>query len=166
MKFNIRKPLFLFLFFLVLSVFALGTNGCSVGSAGIQTALGLYLEFGEGGYSGVPSGLPFASLACKITWPPSNSIVEFGDVIWIYGVVFREGVPVDTFPWGELEWLVDGRPIGKAYYVYDRTYPEVWVRFPFDTRVFGPGWHYVSFTALDMRDVVHPVLDSICLVIG
>jgi hypothetical protein len=147
------------------AIFLLLISGCSVGSNGFGFGPFWYSDPGpSGGYSGFNSDLPSGNLGCKITYPPSGTKAGWEQTIWIYGVIWRQDVYVDTYQWTGPQWYVDYGKIGENYYFIDRSSPEVWVRFPLDGRVFGPGQHTISLQASDNRDGgIFPISDSIII---
>jgi hypothetical protein len=159
-----KKPIYKFIFILLLLSFS---TGCSITSKGFGFGPFWYSDPGpSSGYQGTPSGLPLGTLGCKITYPPSYTKAKWDQTIWIYGVVWREGMNVDAYPWEGPEWAVDFGKIGSGYYFYDELIPEIWVRFPFDGRTIGPGQHQITLTAWDNRDGgSFMVQDSIILLV-
>jgi hypothetical protein len=129
--------------------------------------LGYYFDPGpSAGYSRPPSDLLFTQLGCEITYPPGFLRAKWDETIWIYGVIWREGTDVDEYAWSGPEWKVDGGRIGESFYRYDRTYPEVWVRFPFEGYVIGPGQHEITLTVWDRFGGGYlPVTDTVYIII-
>jgi len=159
MKPIVRMALGLFLQGLLLL-----TMGCTIGSDGWGAVT--YPSGPGGGYQGPPSGLPRGSLGCEITYPKDHASFDWEQTIWVYGVIWREGYLMDAYPWEGPQWEVDLGKIGESYYMYDQLSPEVWVRFPFNGRVFGPGRHDIALTAWDARySDPFPVTDTISVIL-
>ncbi|MCX6645276.1 MAG: hypothetical protein NTY09_02805 [bacterium] len=148
---------------LTTAILLLLISGCSVGSNGFGFGPFWYSDPGPtDGYSGPYSDIPSGNLGCEITYPPSGTKAGWEQTIWIYGVVWRQDVYADTYPWTGPLWYVDNGQIGENYYFFDRSRPEVWVRFPLDGRIIGPGQHTITLQAWDNRGGgVFPISDSI-----
>lgn len=139
------------------------TSGCSVSSTGFGFGPFWYSDPGPGeGYSGPWSDIPSGNLGCEITYPPSGTKAGWEQTIWIYGVVWRQDVEVNYYSWSGPTWYVDNGKIGENYYIFDRINPEIWVRFPLDGRIVGPGQHLITLRAVDNRGGGNfPVSDTI-----
>lgn len=138
-------------------------SGCSIGSTGFGFGPFWYSDPGSGGgYTGPYSDLVSGNLGCEITYPQSGVKAGWEQTIWIYGVIWRQDVGVDTWPWTGPEWYVDNGKIGESFYFFDRTSPEVRVKFPLDGRIIGPGQHSITLQAWDNRGGgVFPISDTI-----
>jgi hypothetical protein len=148
---------------IILSVAITFLPGCSVSSEGIGFGPFWYSDPGpDNGYSGRGPDLPLGYLGCEITYPSSGVQAGWEQMIWVYGVIWRQDVGLSSFPWEGPEWYVDNGRIGESYYIFDRISPEVWVRFPLDGRVIGPGQHSITLNACDHRSGGNfPVSDTI-----
>ncbi len=149
----LSKTAHLAFFLLIILLIVPTVSGCVVGTTGWSgSGYEFYVEPGPGGgYTQPPTGHPYGVLGCRITWPENFSRIDYRDTIYIYGVIWRSGMAVDAFMWEGPEWTVDGGRIGELYYQYDRFYPEVRIRFPFQASIIGPGEHRVTLVAWDMR---------------
>ncbi|HDS29455.1 MAG TPA: hypothetical protein ENN67_00280 [Firmicutes bacterium] len=149
------------------SLVAVLLSGCGFGSSDFGMSLGYYMNPGPSiGYYRPPTDLFYSQLGCEITWPPNFTRAKWDETIWIYGVIWREGAAVDMYSWDGPEWRVNNERVGESFYRYDKTFPEVWVRFPFDSFINGPGQHRVTLTAWDRISGGYiPVYDSITIVV-
>jgi hypothetical protein len=143
---NVIPQSILLLFLLTAGLFQ---AGCTIGSIGL-----------------IDPGFPQGNLRCEITGPPTFSHFHYNDYVWIYGIVYREGADVESYPFDGPLWHVDSGTINPDYYIFDSLYDVVEVRFPFDASFFGPGKHTVTLTAQDYGDSFSGrASDSITLII-
>jgi hypothetical protein len=127
----------------------LAVTGCTFGSNGIS-APGFHLYVAPGdGYQNHHTGLPVGSLGCEITWPEDFTSIPYENFAWIYGVVFREGTDLGSEPWDGPEWYVDNQLVPSTRYQFDNDYPEIWVRFPLDSKEIGVGIHDIELRVWD-----------------
>jgi hypothetical protein len=138
-------------------------SGCSIGSAGVIVGP---FSYGTDDPSGYPSNLPFGSLSVDITYPRNGEVFFWDSRIVVTGVIRRQDMDVDEYPWIGPVWSVDFGKIGENYYFYNKTYNELWVEFILDGKIMGPGMHIITLRAWDNRDGgTYPVGDTINIVL-
>lgn len=158
-----RKILKITVLLIFLIMMALVMSGCSIGSAGVIVGP---FSYGTGDPSGHPSNLPFGSLGVKITYPRNGEVFFWDSRIVVTGIIRRQDMDVDEYPWIGPVWYVDFGKIGEYYYFYNKTYNGLRVEFILDGKIMGPGMHSITLRAWDNRDGgTYQVEDTIIIVL-
>ncbi len=138
-------------------------SGCSIGSAGVVVGP---FSYGTDDSSGHPSNYPHGSLSVEITYPQQGEVFFWDSRIVVTGVIWRQGMDVDEYPWTGPYWHVDFGKIGENYYFFNKTYNKLWVEFILDGKIMGPGMHRITLRAWDNRDGgTYQVEDAINIVL-
>lgn len=144
-----RKILKITILSIFLIMLMLVMSGCSISSAGVVVGP---FSYGTDDSSGHPSNLPFGSLGVEITYPRNGEVFFWDSRIVVTGVIWRQGIDVDEYPWTGPVWNVDFGTIGANYYFFNKIYNKLWVEFILDGKIMGPGIHRISLQAWDNRD--------------